>query len=192
MAASSQTKSRSPVANPVLSFWNSYDRPLDDYRSTPDLPATCDVLVIGAGFAGAGTAFHLLKGNPNPPSVVMLEARKVASGATGRNGGHVKPDMYYSVPKYSKIYGAEAAAELAGFEASHVYAVKKLVETEGLDCDFHLTRAVDVYLDPAHAKATEASFRELKKAGLVDLHDVDFVPKCDAERVSRNQAAVPA
>jgi glycine/D-amino acid oxidase-like deaminating enzyme len=144
MANMSKIKSLSPVANPMPPFWNSYDRPLDDYRSTPELPATCDVLIIGAGFTGVGTAFHLLKDNPSPPSIVMLEARKVAFGATGHNGGHVKPDMYYSVPKYSTIYGAEAAAEVTNFEASHVYAVKNLVETGGLDCDFHLTRAVCV------------------------------------------------
>ncbi|KAH0423422.1 FAD dependent oxidoreductase [Colletotrichum camelliae] len=167
MAAQKPTNMRAPVANPVTSFWNSAPRALDDHRTTPDLPASSDVVIIGAGFAGMATAYHILKDNPSPPSITILEARKVCSGASGRNGGHVKPDTYFNVPKYTKLYGADEAAKLAAFEASNVYAVKELVESEGLDCDFHLTRAVDVYLDPAHAKQTEAAYRELLKAGKV-------------------------
>ncbi|KXH26197.1 FAD dependent oxidoreductase [Colletotrichum nymphaeae SA-01] len=175
---------RTPVPNPVPSFWNAAPRPLDDHRTTPDLPAACDIVIVGAGFAGVATAYHILKDNPSPPSITILEARKVCSGASGRNGGHVKPDTYFQVPKYTKLFGPEQAAKLAAFEASNVYAVKELVESECLDCDFHLTRAVDVYLDPEHAKETEAAYRELVKAGVVNMKDVSFTPKKDAERVS--------
>ncbi|KAK1460213.1 FAD dependent oxidoreductase superfamily protein [Colletotrichum melonis] len=175
---------RTPVSNPVPSFWNAAPRPLDDHRTTPDPPAASDIVIVGAGFAGVATAYHILKDNPSPPSITILEARKVCSGASGRNGGHVKPDTYFQVPKYTKLFGPEQAAALAAFEASNVYAVKELVESEGLDCDFHLTRAVDVYLDPEHAKETEAAYRELVKAGVVNMKDVAFTPKKDAERVS--------
>lgn len=184
MATKAQTKNRSPVANPVTSFWTVPPCDLDDHRSTRDLPSASDVVIIGAGFAGVATAYHLLKDNPNPPSIIMLEARKVCSGASGRNGGHVKPDTYFNVPKYTRLYGEKAAAELAAFEASHPYAVKTLVESEGLDCDFHLTRAVDVFLDPEHARVTEEAYRKLVKDGVVDLKDVAFTPQKDAERVS--------
>ncbi|EMR69616.1 putative fad dependent oxidoreductase superfamily protein [Eutypa lata UCREL1] len=184
MAGKPQSKCLSPVANPVASFWTIPPHGLDDHRSTPDLPSVSDVVIIGAGFAGVATAYHLFKDNPNPPSVTLLEARKVCSGASGRNGGHVKPDTYFNVPKYTRLYGAKAAAELAAFEASHPYAVKTLVESEGLDCDFHLTRAVDVYLDPEHARVTEEAYRKLLNDGVVDLKDVAFTPKKDAERIS--------
>lgn len=176
---------RSPVANPVASFWNAEKRPLDDHRTTPNLPETSDIVIIGAGFAGVATAYHLLKDNPNPPnSIVLLEARSVCSGATGRNGGHVKPDTYFNVPKYAERFGLETAAQLAAFEASNVHAVKELVETENLDCDFHLTRAVDVYLDPEHARQTESAYRKLLKTKAVNLTDVHLVSKKHAEKVS--------
>ncbi|KAH7303824.1 FAD dependent oxidoreductase-domain-containing protein [Stachybotrys elegans] len=175
---------RGPVANPVPSFWNADSRPLDDHRTTSDLPKSCDIVIIGAGFAGVATAYHIFKDNPNPPSVVLLEAREVCSGASGRNGGHVKPDTYFNVAKYAKLYGLEAAAQLAAFEASHVLAMKDLVEAEKIDCDFHLTRAVDVYLEPGHAKETEAAYRALLATGAVNMSDVCFVPKQDAERIS--------
>ncbi|KAH8846411.1 hypothetical protein MCOR27_008192 [Pyricularia oryzae] len=181
---------RTPVHNPVPSFWTATTSPLSDHRTTPDLPTTSDIVVIGAGLAGVATAYHILKQHHGstaekpPPSVLILEARQICSGATGRNGGHIKPDVYFNVGKYASLYGMEAAAEMARFEAEHVYAVKDLIETEGLDCDFHLTRAVDVCLDADHARETEAAYRELVKAGVADLRDVDFTPKPDAERVS--------
>jgi hypothetical protein len=82
------------------------------------------------------------------------------------------------------MFGAEAAAELAKFEAANVYAVKELVESEGLDCDFQMTRSLDVYLDAYHAKETEKAYRKLVEAGLADLKDTAFIPEEHAERVS--------
>lgn len=177
--------SRGPVSDPVASFWNATPRKLDDYRSSQQLPSEADIIIVGSGLAGVATAYHILDDNSSPPSVVLLESRKVCSGATGRNGGHVKPDTYFNVPKYTKLYGPKAAAELAAFEASHVFAVKDLVERESLDCDFHLTRAVDVLLDPEHAWQTEQAYRQLVKEGVVNLRDVAFIPNKDAERVRK-------
>lgn len=96
----------------------------------------------------------------------------------------MKPDVYFNVLKYSKMYGPEQAARMAAFEAGNVLAVKELVERERLDCDFHLTRAVDVCLDEEHARATEKAYRELMKIGVADLRDVAFEDGRDAERVS--------
>lgn len=75
-----------PVPNSTVSFWRAQPDELDDYRSTESLPSECDIVIIGAGYAGASVAYHLLNDNPTPPSIVMLEARQACSGATGRNG----------------------------------------------------------------------------------------------------------
>lgn len=187
MPTPKQSNIRAPVPKPLPSLWTSEPRLLDNHQSSATLPSTADVVIIGSGLAGTGTAYHLLHENsPDPPSIVLLEARQICSGATGRNGGHVKPDTYFSAPKYIKLYGAEAAAEMARFETAHVYAVKELVEREGLECDFHLTRAIDVYLDPDHARETESAFRRMVEAGVADLRDVAFTGARDAERVSEN------
>ena len=75
-----------PVANSTLPFWRTELHELDSHRSTPKLPSEVDILIIGAGFAGVSTAYHLLDDNPSPPSIAILEAREACSGATGRNG----------------------------------------------------------------------------------------------------------
>lgn len=189
---SNDAPGRGPVRNPIRSFWLAESLPLDNYRSTPNLPTSVDIVIIGSGFSGTATAHHLLKDNRSPPSILMLEARNVCSGATGRNGGHVKPDTYFNIPKYTQMYGAEAAAEVAAFEAANVWAVKELVENEGIECDFQLTRAVDVFLDEKHAVQTEKSYKQLVKEGVVDLKDLAFIPRKDAERVGVTLLTTPA
>lgn len=75
-----------PVLNSTQSFWRSAIHEIDCHRSTPELPPETDVLIIGAGYAGAATAYYLLKENAAPPSVTIIDAREVCAGATGRNG----------------------------------------------------------------------------------------------------------
>ena len=79
-----------PVANPTISYWQDPPDPLADHRTTPDLPATADTVIIGSGITGAAVAWHLLQ-SPNPGSILMLEARQACSGATGRNGNPLNP-----------------------------------------------------------------------------------------------------
>ena len=180
-------RKRGPVPNPIPSFWIAEPRRLDNYRSVENLPIKADVVIIGSGFSGVSTAYHIFNNNPKPPSVVLLEARKVCSGATGRNGGHMKPDVYFTAAKHAKKYGSVAASEVTAFELANLYALKEMIELEKLDCDFHLTRAVDVYLEPEYAEQTEKAYRELAREGVVNVKDVEFTPKEQAERVSWHQ-----
>ena len=89
--------STSPFPHPTstLPFWRTDLHRLDDHRSTEHLPAECDVLIMGAGYAGVTTAYHLLDGNSSPPSIVILEARQACSGATARNGEPPWPHPKY-------------------------------------------------------------------------------------------------
>ena len=75
-----------PVDNSTLSFWRTDLHELDNHRSTEDLPTECDILIVGAGFAGTSVAYNLVKSDEPLPKTVILEARQACSGATGRNG----------------------------------------------------------------------------------------------------------
>ncbi|TVY30611.1 Gamma-glutamylputrescine oxidoreductase [Lachnellula hyalina] len=170
-----------PWPSSTLPFWRTELHELDSARTTPELPKETDVLIIGAGYSGASTAYHLCDDNPSPPSIVILEARQACSGATGRNGGHLKPDVYFNIRKYSEKYGAQEAAEVARFEASQIFAVKALVEKEKIDCDFVLTRAIDVTFDPELAKKSKDDYDFLVKAGVASLDDVQYTSGKNAE-----------
>ena len=75
-----------PNPDSTLPFWRTEPHELDDYRSSEHLPTECDIVIIGAGYAGTATAYHLYDDNASPPSILLLEARQACSGATARNG----------------------------------------------------------------------------------------------------------
>ncbi|RDW59036.1 hypothetical protein BP5796_11960 [Coleophoma crateriformis] len=173
-------------ANQTLPFWRTELHELDNHRSTPELPQSCDVLIIGAGYSGASTAYHLIEsyGDKPLPSIVMVEARQACSGATARNGGHVKPIVYFAFPRQAAIYGDKVANEIAEFQLQHVLAVKDLVEKENIDCDFQLTRACDVFIDQAYADQVTASFNKIKASGATCVRQVQYTGARDAEQIS--------
>jgi ribulose 1,5-bisphosphate synthetase/thiazole synthase len=78
-----------PVPNGMLPFWRTEPHVLDNHRSTENLPDRCDIVIVGAGYAGASIAHHILrqvKPGSKAPSITILEARQACSGATARNG----------------------------------------------------------------------------------------------------------
>ncbi|TVY84362.1 Gamma-glutamylputrescine oxidoreductase [Lachnellula suecica] len=176
-----------PVANSTTPFWRTELHELDSHRSTDVLPAECDILIIGGGYAGIGAAYHLLAGDEPiaGKTVVLLEAREACSGATGRNGGHLRPSVYPRLPYYIKEYGKDAAEHLADFEFDHVQAIAELVKKEGIDCDFELTRSYDIYTDLDQAQAAKKKYLRYKEAGIAKstMDDLEWTDQDRAEEV---------
>lgn len=179
-----------PVANPLESFWQTEKHPLSDHRSTVDLPARSDIVIIGAGYAGVSTAHHLLRELGDAArSITILEARGVCSGATGRNGGHVRPDLYGHIPTYIERAGPRAGAEIAEFEIANLRALKRFIEEENIDCDFTLARSMDVWCNEDAAEKAKATYDSMKAHHFEYMDDVVFYTRNQAEGVSRSQYA---
>ncbi|KXJ85425.1 FAD dependent oxidoreductase [Microdochium bolleyi] len=183
-----------PVPNATTPFWRTELHALDSHRSTEQLPAEADVVIIGAGFSGAALAHWIYEDSHQstspPPSLVILEAREACSGATGRNGGHFKPDVYSAVPNNIRNHGVKAAIEIADFEAKQLYAIKELIEKEDIDCDFTLSRGCSVILHEGQAKAAEEAHQQLVQSGEAHLRDVQYTGRKHAERVSGVKGAL--
>jgi glycine/D-amino acid oxidase-like deaminating enzyme len=65
---------------------------LSRYRSSRALPEMVDVAIIGSGLGGAAAAERLSEETQkNKLKVAVFEARGVAEGATGQNGGNFQP-----------------------------------------------------------------------------------------------------
>ena len=61
-----------------------------DYRPRPSLEGSvaADLAIIGGGFTGVSTAYHVAQRFPQR-RIVLLEATSLANGASGRNGGQI-------------------------------------------------------------------------------------------------------
>ncbi|KAE8155142.1 FAD dependent oxidoreductase superfamily [Aspergillus avenaceus] len=180
-----------PVDNPGECFWQTQPHPKSDYRSTEQLPEHSDIVIIGAGYAGISTAYHLLNDFKNANrSITILEARGVCSGATGRNGGHLRPDFYGHIPTYIDRAGKRAGAEIAEFEIAHLPSLKKVIEAEKIDCDFTLARTVDVWCNEEAAAKAKATFDKMVAHNFEYMNDAIFYTGKDVEGICGVKGAV--
>lgn len=92
-----------------------------------------DVVIVGGGFTGLSAAAHLaIQG----ADVVLLEADRIANGASGRNGGQLGTGQREWPEEQVEVFGferAKALFELAHNAKQHLLA---FVESTGLDIDF--------------------------------------------------------
>ncbi|KAI9900782.1 hypothetical protein N3K66_005044 [Trichothecium roseum] len=120
-----------PVPSPTRSYWHAEPSGrLLGHRTTAELPAEADVVVVGAGVTGAFAARELVREGRGGRGVVCLEAREVCWGATGRNGGRCEPMVFLSKP------------DIARFEVATHDFLSDLVRDQGIACDWRPTEGV--------------------------------------------------
>ncbi|CAJ2512824.1 Uu.00g009430.m01.CDS01 [Anthostomella pinea] len=189
-----------PVPGPTLPYWRTELHPLDSHHSTPELPAECDILIIGAGMSGVSVAYQLSQAQPQdnttttssppPPSIVLLEARQVCSGATGRNGGHAKVKTATLLSLIAK-HGPDSGFvdDWDAYVGAQIHALKAVVEREGLDCEFELRRSYDTFNAARDAAEIRKSFAEALRRGDAWTRERDLVVEAFVERVSAVRGA---
>lgn len=91
-----------------------------------------DVCVIGGGYTGLSTALHLRQLGY---SVTLLEANRIAWGASGRNGGHVGTGQRVDQESLEQWLGLERAKELWQLGLEAVDLVCELIDAHNIDCE---------------------------------------------------------
>lgn len=176
-----------PVEDYCRSFWMNNPDKLANHRSTPDLPLYSDIVIIGSGYSGSTCAYYLYKNehlNKAPLKITMLEARETCSGATGRNGGHLNADMYYSYKNYVEKYGRETAKAMIDFEVKHMETILELISEDNIQCDLEMTQTCHAFYDPEIAAYAKASY-EQRRADGGDVDDIHEIPSNDLLSTTR-------
>jgi gamma-glutamylputrescine oxidase len=91
-----------------------------------------DVCVVGGGLAGLSTALSLAE---RGRSVAVIEARRVAWGASGRNGGFVGPGFPAHLDSVVKRVGLPHARKLYGLTLDAVALVRNRIERHRIACE---------------------------------------------------------
>jgi gamma-glutamylputrescine oxidase len=133
----------------------------------------CDVVVVGAGLVGAAVAARLAR---EEFDTAVLEAQRVAGGATGRSAGMVLTGLAGHYNWAISAYGRQKAREVW---ALTVEGRERLVETaERMAVPVEHTGSLALAVEDAEAEALEESATLLQEDGF----DVQFDPSDPLDR----------
>jgi gamma-glutamylputrescine oxidase len=107
----------------------------EPFPSAPQLtePVTADVCVIGAGYTGLSAALHLAR---QGASVKVLEASRIADGASGRNGGQVHNGFRHDPHWFETRLGAEFAQRIGTLASEAREHLDWLIRTYNIDAQY--------------------------------------------------------
>ncbi|RFU32852.1 hypothetical protein B7463_g3524, partial [Scytalidium lignicola] len=126
-----------PVQNPTSSFW------LDN----PPVPRPSEQAVQSASVARTILEESAVMGLTTF-KVVVFEARELTSGATGRNGGHIKTSPYMTFSRMKARFGVERARDLVRFEMRHLPLLTGMAKDEGIEkAEARRVETVDLFFD---------------------------------------------
>ncbi|KAL3487243.1 FAD dependent oxidoreductase [Aspergillus germanicus] len=150
-----------PRSAPTQSYWQSPAHALSTVKSS-SLPQYTDVAIIGSGVTGASLSKTLLERDPNV-RVVVFEARKLCSGATGRNGGQLATNACESYAMLKHYHGREHAGEIVQFTLDTLARMRELAMQYGpSECEFQETQKVRAFLDQTQFDEVRESLAQLE------------------------------
>lgn len=114
---------------------------------------------------------------------VYLYSIRIPPELTCLPGGHLKPDSYAGIATLAQRHGVKAAAEVADFESANLAAVTEFIRQEKIDCDFIVTRAVDVQFSEKHQSRLREGYESLVEAGVESTKTTFCAPDHYAEQV---------
>jgi glycine/D-amino acid oxidase-like deaminating enzyme len=134
---------------------------------------SCDVAIVGGGFAGLSTAIHLAEGGA---SVSVLEAVEIGHGASGRNGGQVNAGLRASLIDLGRRYG-EAGRRLYRMAQEAPDYLAELVVRLNIQAGFVRRGGFKLAHSAPTARLLESAVSELQREGV------------EAEFLSRDELA---
>lgn len=145
----------------------SYWLGLDPYE--PDAPLEgemqADVVIVGGGFTGLWTAYHLLKADPGM-TVIVIEASAVGYGASGRNGGFAMTLIHRGLADLVGAVGAERARALHLAAEESIRGIGRVCEAEGIAADLQPNGLLTVSNSPMQDPVLREEYETAQKLGL--------------------------
>ncbi|GHJ88006.1 hypothetical protein NliqN6_4408 [Naganishia liquefaciens] len=192
-----------PSPTPCVSHWQATNRgptSLFGHNALPSvrIPERADLVIIGGGTMGASLAYFLTRQNDwAGRSMVVLEARDVASGASGRNGGHIGPSTSEAFIKHQKPIGqggsgvSEAeSVRIVQSEIENLDIIDEVIKREKFDVDFWCGELCEVHeskrSSDVHKEGYQNWLRARQAHGVTGEHRTTLITdSTEAQKISR-------
>lgn len=114
------------------SYWSA-TAPLLDGLEPLERDLEVDVAVVGGGFTGLATAWHLMRRDRR---CAVLEAGEIGAGASGTTGGQVVPRFKSTFPELERAYGRTTALAMHRIAHAGADLVERAVGELRIDCGY--------------------------------------------------------
>ncbi len=145
-----------------------------EYTPGPSLEGDIqvDVAIVGGGFTGLSTAYHLKKDEPGM-RVAVLENEVIGFGASGRNGGFNMTLFGLTLSITALRFGKAKAREAHLYMERAVDLLRDLVKELGLDCDYEHPGFLRVATSEKYIKRIQHEIELAHKLGLTGIEWLD-------------------
>jgi len=127
--------------------------------------ARADVAIIGAGYTGLSTAYHLKAADPSL-DVAVLEGETIGYGASGRNGGFVMTLFGASLGLMKTLHGAARVREAHCYMTAAIAGLEGMIAEHGLDCDYVRSGFLKVATSPRYAARIRSEIETMEALGI--------------------------
>ena len=163
----------------IKSYWMT----TRDYTPNPPLAGDIDVdvAIVGGGFTGLSSAYHLKKDQPGL-NIAILESEIIGYGASGRNGGFNMTLFGLTLGITAIRFGKEKAKQSHHYMERAVDLLRDLVAELKLDCDYEHPGFLRVATSEKYKKRI---MHEIELAHKLGIEGIEWLEK-DATREQLN------
>ena len=144
VAGSSPVRHLSRVKHTRHGYWLEEAGPIEP-RPPIAGAESADVAIVGGGYLGLWTAWHLAEAGAR---VAVVEADVCGHGPSGRNGGFVS-SLWDQLPTLVERFGVERAHEVGRASADAVRAIGAWCDEQGVDAWYRPAPQLEVASAPA-------------------------------------------
>ncbi|MER7985451.1 FAD-dependent oxidoreductase [Streptomyces noursei] len=142
------------------------DRPTD-FAPMLEGELTCDIAVVGGGYAGMSAALRLAERGAD---VVLLESGFCGGGGSSRNAGYLSNALAGDPQLLNTLY-ARRLPHLIRYADRAAHFTEELIGRLAIDCEYEPTGNVIAAVSPGQLRRTRRNAEILRNAGA----DVEFV-----------------
>ena len=163
------------------SLWRDTLKASPKERPALSTDTSVDIAIIGAGYTGLWSAFHLINQNPGL-SIAIFERDCVGFGASGRNGGWASALYPISHERLLRENGSEAALLVRKLWHDSITQIEEFSTSEKVDIDFYRGGTLTVARNKAQLNRLQKDFSSYEAEGYELLNSSESISRIGVSR----------